>query len=261
MGSAIAAEAALIHWGTEAKSSVADCPGHCTNFNRGPFMGGEGNASSGVSSFSETRGSAMASAALVGGLNAPVLKAQSNANPDSKGAFASAFGVQGYTYNGPGEILTLDVFLDGDVIDPEMDSSDTRITLEIVLYEADPFEFLSDRATLDFEYDAIPLTQTDNITEASVELQLDHSTGTNAIGQILVDVVTGDEFYIWALLQVVSQSGSNGTSADAFNTGTMDFLGSPDLISASSTVPLPAGVWLFGTGLLGLIGVARRKKA
>jgi len=28
-----------------------------------------------------------------------------------------------------------------------------------------------------------------------------------------------------------------------------------------STVPIPAAVWLFGSGLLGLVGVARRKKA
>lgn len=28
-----------------------------------------------------------------------------------------------------------------------------------------------------------------------------------------------------------------------------------------STVPVPAGVWLFGSGLLGLVGVARRNKA
>jgi hypothetical protein len=28
-----------------------------------------------------------------------------------------------------------------------------------------------------------------------------------------------------------------------------------------SAVPVPAAVWLFGSGLLGLVGVARRKKA
>lgn len=32
-------------------------------------------------------------------------------------------------------------------------------------------------------------------------------------------------------------------------------------IAFKSTVPVPAAVWLFGSGLLGLIGVARRKKA
>ena len=41
-------------------------------------------------------------------------------------------------------------------------------------------------------------------------------------------------------------------------------LGRPDLdyayVGGGSAVPLPAAVWLFGSGLLGLIGVARRKR-
>lgn len=32
------------------------------------------------------------------------------------------------------------------------------------------------------------------------------------------------------------------------------------IISSPSAVPVPAAVWLFGSGLLGLIGIARRKK-
>jgi len=35
----------------------------------------------------------------------------------------------------------------------------------------------------------------------------------------------------------------------------------PNFVSAvPAAVPLPAAAWLFGSGLLGLIGVARRKK-
>ena len=34
-----------------------------------------------------------------------------------------------------------------------------------------------------------------------------------------------------------------------------------DNISVASAVPIPAALWLFGSGLLGLIGIARRKKA
>jgi hypothetical protein len=30
-------------------------------------------------------------------------------------------------------------------------------------------------------------------------------------------------------------------------------------VTSVSTVPVPAAVWLFGSGLLGLVGVARRK--
>ena len=46
------------------------------------------------------------------------------------------------------------------------------------------------------------------------------------------------------------------------------YLGDGDKIGVSkvelygvSAVPIPAAVWLFGSGLLGLVGVARRKKA
>ena len=34
----------------------------------------------------------------------------------------------------------------------------------------------------------------------------------------------------------------------------------PSLIGTTAAVPVPAAVWLFGSGLLGLVGVARRKK-
>jgi len=34
-----------------------------------------------------------------------------------------------------------------------------------------------------------------------------------------------------------------------------------DLHLAGTVVPVPAAVWLFGSGLLGLIGIARRNKA
>lgn len=39
------------------------------------------------------------------------------------------------------------------------------------------------------------------------------------------------------------------------------FDGSTLTLAAPSAVPVPAAVWLFGSGLLGLVGVARRKKA
>ncbi|UCC56649.1 MAG: lamin tail domain-containing protein [Gammaproteobacteria bacterium] len=52
----------------------------------------------------------------------------------------------------------------------------------------------------------------------------------------------------------------NGVDTDA---SAIDFsvLASPSLGVSNSVVPLPPTVWLFGSGLLGLIGIARRKKA
>jgi hypothetical protein len=259
-GFASVADAALIHWGAQAGTSVADCPSFCTSFNFGPTLGGVNVADSGISSVSEFRGDARASASLTGGLSTPVLKAQSAADPNTNGAFATAFGIQGYTYNGAGETLTLDIALDGLVTDPEMDP-DTRVYLEVVLYAPDPFGFYLDRGTLDFEVGATPLSQPGS-SEASVLLQLDHTNTTNDSGQISIEVATGDEFYIWAFLRAESESGLAATSADAFNTGSMSFVGNPDLTAASAAVvPLPATVWLLGSGMLGLIGISRRNKA
>lgn len=35
---------------------------------------------------------------------------------------------------------------------------------------------------------------------------------------------------------------------------------SPEFAGTATVVPVPAAVWLFGSGLLGLVGIARRKK-
>ena len=57
------------------------------------------------------------------------------------------------------------------------------------------------------------------------------------------------------------------TSFELFESGSETLISSWDLTSESgefgfySAVPIPAAVWLFGSGLLGLVGLARRKKA
>ena len=61
------------------------------------------------------------------------------------------------------------------------------------------------------------------------------------------DSVTGDFTATWDA--VVVGGAFNGQLASWSVTGT------------ASAVPVPAAVWLFGTGLLGLAGIARRRKA
>ncbi len=56
-----------------------------------------------------------------------------------------------------------------------------------------------------------------------------------------------------AVVPAGDPSGFGGTAYDLVLTGT--------IIATPSAVPVPAAVWLFGSGLLGLAGVARRRKA
>jgi hypothetical protein len=56
----------------------------------------------------------------------------------------------------------------------------------------------------------------------------------------------------------IGDSASSVPFTDAsFNPILMDYVGS----AAANPVPVPAAVWLFGSGLFGLLGVARSKKA
>jgi len=73
------------------------------------------------------------------------------------------------------------------------------------------------------------------------------------------DIAAGDTFTIYAELKALTFGGY----ADAFSTLDMTFDDISNLaaLGPMPAVPVPAAVWLFGSGLLGLIGIARRKKA
>jgi len=67
-------------------------------------------------------------------------------------------------------------------------------------------------------------------------------------------------------INLLFSSGTNGATADFTSSGTI--FGSGSVLSGlwdansftTTVVPVPAAVWLFGSGLIGLVGVARRKR-
>ena len=88
-------------------------------------------------------------------------------------------------------------------------------------------------------------------------------TGSNGVGEALSSRFMGD-------------SGTNGVYVGYAGSAGMEWLNqtsdlaqfnhslyalSSELVVPPSAVPVPAAVWLFGSGLIGLIGIARRKKA
>lgn len=115
--------------------------------------------------------------------------------------------------------------------------------------------------TFSFGFDLIALASASGdfaLAEATVELlDLTGAVDILAIASAGVGVAipagaTGD----------ASQSGLIEFTLGAGGVNTMSISGIVDSNgTAESVVPVPAAVWLFGSGLLGLVGVARRKKA
>ena len=99
---------------------------------------------------------------------------------------------------------------------------------------------------------------------AGTEAGGNFALGFNVFNSNVVD--SSNPIDIWNVLGV-------GTAAAPDNTASVDFnvlvlapaggSGYFDSISAESVpaIPVPAAVWLFGSGLLGLVGVARRRKS
>lgn len=129
---------------------------------------------------------------------------------------------------------------------------------------------------------------TDTLTDLNISV--DNSSGQELTFSFSYDITaiasaTGDEALAGALVDLLDDLGFVDILAEAdadsifgpasandsqfgsfaftlldgeFNNiaGVVDSLG-----SASSVVPVPASIWLFGSGLLGLVGIARRKLA
>jgi len=73
--------------------------------------------------------------------------------------------------------------------------------------------------------------------------------------EFIFNVTGGDAAGLFGSQAGVILTGSGFTSF------TSDFSSRSGLANAASIIPIPAAAWLFGSGLLGLVGMARRKKA
>ena len=164
-------------------------------------------------------------------------------------------GVQGYTYSGPAKTITLDLSLSATIDDGSEGEAEAFARIAVIF--TDQLDFFTDFGTAVFE--AAPSGSVREISQS--DLRITSSTSGN-MHSLSFDVLEGDEFLIWAGLQARAWRGGE---ADAFSTLTMMFDDPTGLTAAAmptvSAVPLPAGIWLFGTALIGLVGFSRRRKA
>jgi len=84
-------------------------------------------------------------------------------------------------------------------------------------------------------------------------------TSDNMINDGIAGVFTGEIMYSRNDGSSWSSTSQYGFDYASLN-GTVSAIGTLSAIGTVSAVPVPAAVWLFGFGLLGLVGVARRKK-
>ncbi|NOQ89335.1 MAG: VPLPA-CTERM sorting domain-containing protein [Gammaproteobacteria bacterium] len=71
--------------------------------------------------------------------------------------------------------------------------------------------------------------------------------------------VAGDTIESYALASILSPSSDEFFAAHIAGFDETDGVTSAKFAGSTTVVPVPAAVWLFGTGLIGLVGVARRK--
>lgn len=250
------AAVALSEFGARASASTATCPSFCTDFEFAMTEGGVGSlfADTGLSDF---RGNAAAQVTLDGssGLSMPELKAEAYVTGPTIGggvqssAFGTAFGVEGYTYQGLGpKTFNLDVDLTGQVVDSTPADGDTDIVADIYIFAESNFLFISDIGTLVFEAGATEITST--------RLRLTAGQ-TQAQDTLTFDLSPGESIYLWALLSADAER--DLSFADAFSTVTTAFQDQDGLTSASGgLVPEPA---LIGLLALGIAATLRRRES
>ena len=236
-------------------STISPCPSFCGGFG-GAFDldsdGGEGFTSS-FSSLNNVDGNGRAQAVFVGPSLLPELSAEAFSNAESAGVRSSrvasqATGMQQYIYSGPSSTLSMTAAFDGTV------TGDGDITGSLVVARASggaDVPMSRDYGTLVFEILALD----PNLESLGNNQSVLSATGTDLLS-VTFGVNDGDSIFVWADLIA---AGIRGGTADSFNTMTLAF--SDPTGFAPQLVPVPAAFWLFGSGMIGLIGVARRKKS
>lgn len=244
-------------FGLSASASTAsDCPSFCT----GDFdFDSDGGEFAGFASAISTKHGISRSRAYYNNSEfyLPELKAFSSST-GGRGGSATAFGVQGFAYNGTEEVdITIAFALDANVIDSgTFGAESVGASLGVLglgsVVSGQPIqgpEFYTDFGTWYFE------NVGNQLGSDSVFVNSPNGTDTSSV---TFSVEPGDVFFVGASLSASSRTGT----ADAFNTFTSTFTDSgigSQLFIANTAVPEPAALTLFGLVAAGIASRRRRK--
>lgn len=204
----------------------------------------------------------------------PVLKAESHyagGDGDDPSISASAYAYQAYQNNsGASQTYTIDLTLHG-IVNNGSSSSNYIDALFQVYAGSHIVDNRSDcssstdcyqlRPDLGFTYSGYAFADGAALVDRNeVFSYIDITSGEQTLTEtVSFTVAAGEEFMIFAGLKALTFGGD----ADAAHTFTMAFRDTSNLTALgnpnTSPVPVPAAVWLFGSGLVGLMGFKRRK--
>jgi MprA protease rhombosortase-interaction domain-containing protein len=243
---------ALSEWGTGAFTWTMECASGCTNFSNAP--GGMYQNEVLADAFhGDSRGHATAEASfpsvLNPGLPVPQVRAEAASTGGINSADADAFGVEGYTYTGPGsQTFTLNITLTGTVSDPTPADLDTFLHAQVYVFEEAGFDFQA--ASADPENAII-----EGATAIDFFDQTVYTSGTT-VGSVDVTLTSGQSVYVFARLRAYVER--DGGFADGYNTLTMSFA-DPTGLLAASPVPEPSAGLLVAAGLIGFASRRRMR--
>lgn len=260
------AQATSVNWAALATSATAICLGtSCTALSTTQESGG-GMSGSANTLIDDSRGKAEANVQLTGSSFLPIMGASAITDPGSNAASATATGVQTFTNStGANWDILLDINLTATV------SGDADAEARVGVFLTDTLNgFSRDFGTQAFELNFGDLIGSDTPADPDDDAKsfLSISGGISSARDTLSFTIPTDAtFIVWAGLQT---SAFFGGSANAFNTLKLDFIDDNGNIldfSNSATfmpdlnpIPLPAGVWLFLTGIGLVAGLSRRRR-
>ncbi len=168
-------------------------------------------------------------------------------------------------------ILLIPGVSNADIIKPALDiqdfAGDSGATLTFMTFDIDStaFTIVTDGAPIDIDDETFTLTSTGSILGGLGMFSGSFTVGGGLLTGTFSDLTVldfgldfgtdgtfgGDVLYTGGSLQGLLMG---GRIEGAFST-----LGVVAKLGEVAVVPVPAAVWLFGSGLLGLVGIARRK--
>jgi len=170
-------------------------------------------------------------------------------------------------------VMMLPSILNAAVVLPALDIQDMgvdaggNVTSTSFTIDATAFSIVTDGAPIDIDDESFILTSTSGSYDPAADFGFGYGTfaGTFSVGGLLSGTFSslevfgygdGTSFDFESELVFVA-----GSLMGGFDSGRIEGTLSGDVAIAKlgAVVPVPAAVWLFGSGLIGLVGIARRK--